>query len=481
MSKKEEESKRENRIIELEKLVKELQEAISERDAKIEEMNGIIIELQAQLNTNSTNSSNPPSQDGPKKSDIKSLRVPSGKKPGAQWGHSAGGRKIILREPDCIEEHNPEKCEECPNASKCLAERHVSGRRQEIDMEIKTVITEHRTIQVTCPMNGGTYTGDFPVYITGTVQYGINLKTLAVALNTMGAMSIKRVHELLGDVFDIPISTGTISNMVKESAVAVMPTVNEIKEAIKEAGLTHHDETGINVNGKNIWTHVSSTKDLTHLSVQESRGKIGMIAAGIVQYLKGIAVHDCWAAYFSFLFISALCCAHVLRDLLGVYENYKQEWAKQMMDLLKAMKREKEMLILAGKTKAPDKIWEVFSKQYDNIVNVALATNPLPPPIEGKRLKRGKPRNIAERLEKRKTEYLMFFTNFDVPFDNNQAERDFRMFKVKQKVSGCFRTKKGAEDYAAVMSYLGTARKREMSLFTTLRDALSGNPFSVNA
>jgi transposase len=348
-----------------------------------------------------------------------------------------------------------------------------------IDIVVKPLITEHSTIGVLCPQTGKQYQGEFPANITSTIQYGTELEALTISLNTIGAVSVNRTHDILSGVFGIPLSTGTISSMVKEGANAVRPTVKSIKEMLPGEKLIHFDETGTRVNGKTMWAHTASTKDMTYISVEENRGKKGMESAGVVQFFKGIGVHDCWAAYFSYAFISALCCAHLLRELTGVFENYSQKWAEDFINLLMSMKHEKERLIAKGKHSASKKTLEKYSKAYDEIVAAALEANPLPPKEPGKKTKKGKPRTLAERLSNRKAEYTLFFTNFNVPFDNNQAERDIRMFKVKQKVSGCFRTMDGADDYAVIMSYLNTARKRGLAAFAALRDALLGKPFGV--
>jgi transposase len=465
---------------ELENLVNAQAEIIAQLRNELAEARERIKELESQINKNSGNSSKPPSSDGFKKPLVKSLRQASGKKPGAQKGHEGSGLKLT-REPDKYEAHQPSNCIRCKNAPICAAKRTVAETRHVVDIVVEPLITAHVALEVVCPQNGKIYTGNLPVEASGSIQYGVNIEALAVSLNTIGMVSINRTHEILSDVFGVPISTGTIAGMIKDCAEAVKDTVAEIKEAVLEETIVHFDETGTKVNGGNMWAHVASTEELTYISVEEKRGKVGMESAGIVQFFKGIGVHDCWAAYFSYFFIHALCYAHILRELTGIFENYQQKWAKDMIALLVEMKQAKENLIASGVWISPEEMWETFSNSYDLIVSNALTANPLPPKEPGVRLKRGKPRTLAERLLARKAQYLLFFKNFDVPFDNNQAERDFRMFKVKQKVSGCFRTKNGADDFASIMSFLGTARKRGLSAFSALRDALLWKPFSIKS
>jgi transposase len=455
---------------------KQMQQRIIELEETVRVLTEIIADLRGQLKQNSNNSSKPPSSDGLKKPMTKSMRKPSGKTPGAQWGHSGNGGLKLPEKADKIVEHTPTDCAMCLNREKCEAKSFVSEKRYEVDIEVNTVTTEHQVIEKLCPLTGVVHCGDFPANISGKTQYGVNLEALAIAFNTIGMVSINRTHEILSDVFNLPISTGTISSMVSGCAKSMKPTVAEIAVVTRREDIVNLDETGMRVEGRLMWAHVASTENLTYISVEENRGKKGMESAGIVPFMRGIGVHDCWASYFSYNFTHALCNAHILRDLTGIFENYQQKWADEMLNLLVEIKRTKEDLIERGFTEAPEKMWEEYSKKYDSIVNAALGS--IPPPEQGKG-KKSKPRLLAERLQIRKAEYLMFFTDFNVPFDNNQAERDFRMFKVKQKVSGCFRTKDGADDFATIMSFLGTARKRGLSAFSAIRDALLGSPFKL--
>ena len=455
-----------------------MQRRIIELEAIVKAQAEIIKSLQEQLNMNSKNSSKPPSSDGFKKPKIPNMRKPSGKKPGAQWGHDGNKGLEFPETPDEIQQHQPQNCLTCPDREKCSAESHVCQKRNEIDIEIRLIHRQHQTIGKQCPKMGDALIGDFPENITGNLQYGANLKALAIALNTAGMVSINRTSEMLKDVFGARISVGTVQAMVKSGAAIVRPDVDNIKEAIKQEEIVHLDETGTKADNRTMWAHVASTALLTYISVEESRGRAGMEAAGIVPFLKSIGVHDCYASYFTFTFIHALCNAHILRELTGIFENYGQKWAEEMLELLREMKRTKEELLESNVREAPKEVWENFCEQFDRLVDKAIAENPpLPPTEPGKRPKRPKPLVLAERLKERKAGFLLFFTNFDVPFDNNQAERDFRMFKVKQKVSGCFRSKDGAVDFAVIMSFLGTARKNGISAFSALRDALFGKPF----
>jgi transposase len=440
-----------------------------------------VAELEARLNMNSKNSSKPPSSDGFNKP--KSLRTPSGKKAGGQQGHEGKGLKLFSQ-PDKYINHEPWECAQCPNAVMCQAKKTVCETRHEIDININTTTTAHQTISVLCPLSAERITGRFPEGIESSMQYGVNMRALAVSLNTIGMVSVNRTHEILNGVFGVPISTGTISAIVSECALTVAEPVKEIKEAIIEEPIIHTDETGTRVDKKTVWAHTASTERLTYIEVQESRGKKGMDAIGILLAFLGTAIHDCWASYFLFDAIRhGLCNAHLLRELTAVVENTKQAWAQALIDLLLQMKSLKEQFLSQNEHGPTPYFLKKFNLAYDGILADALARNPLPAHDDTKkgRPKRGKTGSLVDRLILHKDKYLLFFTDFNVPFDNNQAERDIRMFKVKQKVSGCFRTMDGARDFAIIMSYVGTARKHRVPGFIALKNALLGYPFSVNA
>ena len=460
-------------------IVDQQSEKIAEQAKIIAEQSTKIADLEARLNQNSTNSSQPPSRDlFPKP---RSLRKPSGKKAGGQSGHKGKGLKLP-QPPDVIVQHHPVECVDCDHADECMEPKQVSDRRYEVDIEIKTITTEHQRLCVQCPRTNEMVTGNFPIGITSTVQYGVNLEALAVCLNTIGMVSLNRTHELLSGIFGVPLSVGTIATMVKKCADAVRKTVSDVKDALLREPLIHFDETGIRVDKITYWAHIACTENLKYIFITEKRGKKGMDAAGILPNYVGTGIHDCWGPYFKYILIRhGLCCAHLLRELIAVLENFHQKWAQKLIDLLLEMKKTKEELILDGQYQAPEQVWQKYSQKYDEILEEALAQNPLPEkdPNKKGRPKRGKVRALIDRLVLRKEQWLLFFTDFSVPFTNNQAERDFRLVKVKQKVSGGFRTEEGAKDFAAITSFVGTARKRGISPFCAVKDALLNQPFSI--
>ncbi len=448
--------------------------------ATIAELNQTIQELKEQLNKNSKNSSKPPSSDGLKKPAPKSLRKPSGKKAGGQNGHQ-GTHLAVITAPDAIVKHMPSACEGCPHYQVCKGTACIAEKRHVIDAVVTVNVTEHQILELpVCMLHGDTRRGQFPSDIKATVQYGENLQALSVALNTVGAVSIKRTHEILSGVFNIPIATGTISNMVKRCAHSLSDTVNKIKDKVVGSALGHFDETGTRVDKKLWWVHNASNCEYTYLDISPKRGFKGMEQCGVLTEFTGIAVHDCWASYWSYPDIQhAVCCAHLLRELTGITENHpEQKWASAFIDLLLDMKKVKEKAVENGRDSLSYYYYQKFDRKYDNLIEQARKENPLPKTTEKKRgrKKKGKILALVERLANYKASVCLFIHNFMVPFDNNQAERDLRMIKVKTKVSGCFRTEEGARDYLKIMSYVGTAHKQGYNAYEAIKNALSGHP-----
>lgn len=448
--------------------------ALTERVATLTEENA---KLKEQLNKNSKNSSKPPSSDVFDKPTPKSLRKKSSKEQGAQKGHK-GSSFSINKEPDAFISHIPQKCNSCDLFGKCIS-CGIKNQRYEVDIVVETKITQHQVLAFECPkLNNAVIAGNFPENITSTMQYGVNLKSLAVALNTIGMISIERTHNILSDLFNIPISTGTIHKMVSECAGRLMSTINEIKERIIDSPIVNFDETGTRVDKSTKWVHNSSNSQYTYLSVEDKRGHEGITSSGILPKFKDIAVHDCWPSYWKYDDVThSVCCAHLLRELTGIIENHpKQTWAQDMLELLLRMKKIRDKAVSKGKECLSYYYTYSFRKSYLSIIEKARELNPIPERISGKRGRQGKGkiRSLIERLFDYEGSVCLFTKNFNVPFDNNQAERDVRMIKVKTKVSGCFRTTKGCQDFLDIMSYIGTAKKHGISPLLSLKKALLG-------
>lgn len=445
----------------------------------VDELNQRIKELTEQLGMNSRNSSKAPSSDMFDKPSPKSLRKPSGKKSGGQPGHS-GSHLNIAAEPDEIVMHVPKICLGCPNHDICVTQACVVETRKVVDAIIKVKITAHQSIVIDCPLYGVSQKGTFPKDIKASVQYGENLQALTVAMNTIGAVSLNRTQEILSGIFNIPLSTGTIVNMVNRCADGLSGVVELIRQNMTNCAVGNFDETGTNVGGKKHWVHSSSNSKFTHLTIHANRGQVGMDASGVLPKFFGIAVHDCWSPYWKYSAIShALCCAHLLRELIAAQERYpNQKWAVEFIKLLIDMKETKEKAIGRGEEKlSEEKLYE-FDLKYDRIIELGYTENPISEERKEKtrgRKKKGKTLALIERLDKHKVSVCLFIHNFDVPFDNNLAERDIRMIKTKTKVSGCFRSLLGAENYLKIMSYVGSAKKHGYSAYEAIRNAIAGD------
>lgn len=452
--------------------------------ASIESLQSTIKELRRQLGQNSNNSSKPPSSDGYRKPKPKSLREKSGKKPGGQKGHS-GVHMSVPHKADKVEQHIPAKCSTCPNLSCCIASGKVFAcgeKRYVVEALVTTMVIEHQSLKaVACPNGEKKLKGEFPENVKAYVQYGNSFTVMAGLLSTTGAVSLNRIQTLLRAMFDISLSQGTISSMVERCATMVSPVMEQVKEYLKNTDRANFDETGVRTKGKLYWVHNSSNDKFTYQTINKKRGSEGIEANGIASSFKGIAVHDCWSSYWNFDNIGkhAVCGAHLLRELNGVIDNEKDHsWAERFKKLLLDMKKSKETAIAKGLKELEKQILEKFDRKYDLIMYLANKECPPPAPIEKKgrgRIKKGKTRSLIERLVKLKDSVCLFIKDFAAPFDNNLAERDLRNIKTKSKVSGCFRSENGAQNYLTVMSYLGTARKHGINSFQALTEAFKGN------
>ena len=288
---------------------------------------------------------------------------------------------------------------------------------------------------------------------------------------------------ILGSVFGIPLSTGTIYSMVSRCADNLTGTYNEIKTQMMVAALSHFDETGTRVEGKTWWVHVACNSLYTYLYIHKKRGKKAMEAEGVLPAFRGIAVHDCWSSYWYYNDAEhAVCNEHLLRELVGVSENHEnQTWSKAFYDLLLKMNSTKDKLQRKGCMEASYYYRHKYSEEYDSLLEKAYKQNPEPEQVPGKkgRKKRGKVLALIDRLKTYKASVCLFFENFDVPFTNNMAEQAIRIIKVKTKVSGCFRKEDGAKDYLKIMSYVGTVKKQGYNVFDAILNAVKGTPYNV--
>jgi transposase len=447
----------------------------------------VIQSLRDQLAKNSQNSGRPPSSDGLKKPRTRSLRKKNGRRSGGQKGHEGHTLKMV-KQPDHIRVHRVSACPHCATDLQSV-ESCKQERRQVFDVPpVQVEVTEHQAEVKVCPTCGEQVKGAFPAEVTQPVQYGPRLQAQATYLNTYQLIPWARTCELLGDFYGHRPAEAIVLASNTTVVECIEPSLEAIKEQLIAADVAHFDESGLRVEGQLNWLHVASTDHLTNYDVHPKRGQDGMKAAGILPEFKGRAVHDHWQSYFTFKNCQhALCNAHHLRELQFVVDQYEQEWASGMMHLLLDIKAEVDAAPPEPMSLPPERL-AYFEQRYDELIAKGLAANPPPadpPPKacgERSRTKRGRkkqspPKNLLDRLQRHKLQVLVFMYDFRVPFDNNLAERDVRMVKVKQKVSGAFRTHTGAETFCAIRSYISTARKHGLNVIDALHSALMGNPF----
>jgi transposase len=424
-------------------------------------------ELKARLNKDSHNSSKPPSSDGFKKK-TKSLRKKSYKKSGGQKGHQG---QTLKTNP------NPDKIEHlkicnCPNCNNDLTNSVVISeeKRQVIDIpEIKTETIEYRAETKECYKCGMTVTAKFPEHISSRVQYGLNLRAFQIYFRNQNFIPTERAKEVFKDIFGVPLSEGTIYNTIGDFSSKLEPFELWIKEKILQSPVLHFDETGIRIEKVLHWIHSISNEYLTLYVPHEKRGDKAMQDINILPLYKGTVVHDYWKSYLNFKNCKhALCNTHHLRELTFLYEEEKHEWAKEMIELLMKIKEATEESPL-GRVSKKEGI--VFGKQFEDIIQKGFNETP-PPSIEINtkrgRKKKGKALCLLERFRDKKEMILSFMYDPLIPFDNNQAERDIRMAKLYQKISGCFRTKKGAKDFLIIRSFLSTVKKHGLNVIESI-------------
>src|SRR6266550_6373816 len=435
--------------------------------------------LEAKLAKDSHNSHLPPSSDRFQRQP-KSLRKKSGKKPGGQAGH--GGNTLKLSEtPDQVIVHPVEHCQHCQRDLREVGSLHVE-RRQVLDLPPKRVVViEHQAQQKCCPTCQQISSAAFPQDVRAPVQYGAALGAVGVYLVQQQLLPYERASEVIEDLLGPPMSVGTLQGLVARCAEQLEPVEQQIKAALSRAQVLHQDETGLDVAGRRHWMHVSATDHLTHYAVHPKRGKEALDAIGILADFGGVSVHNGWRSYWQFLCQHALCNVHLLRELTFLAEELQQGWAAEMIELLLDIKAAVEQARAQGCTRLHPLEVADWKARYQVLLTAGYQANPPDPPpkiAKNGRRKQSTARNLLDRLCKHQEAVLAFLDNFAVPFDNSLAERDLRMVKVQQKISGCFRSPAGAVAFCRIRGYLSTLRKQGLAVLTALEQALVGHPVS---
>jgi transposase len=458
-------------------LVKRQSEEITHLKEEQTHLKARIKELEGRLNQNSSNSSKPPSSDGFKKR-IANLRKSSGKKPGGQRGHQ-GTTLEMVNDPDEVILHLPLGEGGCSCGCKNWEEL-APEVAQVIDMPVtKPKITEHRRTRYQCKECGYIVSGTFPEGIVANrAQYGERIQSLAVYFNQYHFIPYHRLAELFSDCFSLTLSEGSLVNFIKKAGERLAPFENHLRKALLSSSLLHGDETGMRCEGKTQWIHNLSNDQLTYYRLDAHRGTEAQEQIGVLPAYTGHLVHDRYATYFQYDQMDhSLCNAHLLRELKYLHEQEGCCWAEPIKRLLLKAKEHKEKCPLVSKHYKTR-----LSNEFKNLVQRHLKKedrNMADSPRSGRRgkPKRSKAHNLLRALSKYHQAVLAFIMEPNVPFDNNQAERDLRMVKTKQKISGCFRSTDGGQAFCRIRSYLSTLKKNEQNILQGINNALKRTPY----
>jgi transposase len=454
---------------------------IKDQQAHIHALEKRIEELEARLNQTSSNSHLPPSSDKPwnKTPKPSTPRNKGERKPGGQKGHKGE----TLRQSDTpteVIEHGSDVCEHCGMSLKEV-KGTTSERRQVMGVRVEPNITEHQVQTKECPFCHTKTKGNFPPGIDQPVQYDSSVLGLASYLNNYAFIPYDQLGEIFEDIFNLPVSPGTLVAANNRLSSSLEYYEACIKELLKAAPVLHCDETGFRIHIEGRWLHVASTENLTLYHPDRCRGMEATKNMGILPNFQGVAVHDCYRSYYQFKGCKhALCIAHLIRELRGIEENQAQQWASEMLDLFETMHGWIEETKFYATSLEPH-IAGTFEAEFDRIWDMGIADNP--PPIRSPtlnrrgRIRQTKAKNLLDRLNRYREDIFRCIHDFSVPFTNNQAERDLRMMKVKLKRSGAFRTEDGAREFCRIRGYISTCKKMGVSPHQAIQDAMKGRPF----
>ena len=447
----------------------ELADRLSGLEVDYRQMQEELAELKSRLNQNSRNSGRPPSSDGLSKKPAFPRK--KGGKRGGQKGHK-GKTLELVQHPDEVVQHSPKRC----SCGRCLedVDKQILARRQVFDLpQPKLAVTEHQLQSCICPSCQTLQVGQFPAEVRARAQYGSGVRALVVLLNNGYKLSFAKIRQFFSDVFGYELNEGTQLAANGKCYEALIQSEQQVQQALLTSPVNHFDETGLRVAGKLHWLHNCSNQYYTYLFVHAKRGKKALRdEASVIPHYQGWAVHDCWASYFHYDGCRhAICGAHLLRELQALVEQ-GSIWADRMRDLLRYAYTKSD----EGTSTVSD--FDFLARHYDRICQMADGEEPPPKyRYKNKRPKKSKGRNLMERLVQHKDSVLAFAKYPEIPFTNNQAERDVRPAKIKQKMAGCFRTLRGARIYARIQSFISTARKQQLNVFNELVATFGGHNF----
>ncbi len=469
-------AQRDERIQQLEAALDQQHVLTQQMQEQIGSLTQQVKALQERQAKDSHNSSLPPSSDR-FTHQRKSLRKKSEKKAGGQEGHP-GASLHWSSTPDEIIEKHVEQCQACQHDLHEVAVCHVERRQVHDVPPPRVIVQEYRAEQKQCPVCKHITAASFPQGVAAPMQYGPTIGAVAVYLVQQQLVPLARAAEVMLDLLGVQMSEGTICTLIQRCATQLTDVEQKIKETLVKAKVIHQDETGLSVLGKRSWMHVTSTKTLTHYHIDTSRGQQALDAIGILAQFKGISIHDRWSSYFLYGCEHALCLVHLLRDLVFLAEEQHAVWAADLKDLLLDMKTATEQARGEGKHGLhPLEVvaWEAaFLRVLDE--GDLLTPRATAPPGKKGRCKQSAARNLLDSLRKHQKAVFCFLEDLRVDFDNNLAERDLRMVKVQQKVSGCFRSLSGAQAFSHIRGYLSTLRKQGLPLLPALLGTLCGHP-----
>ena len=437
-------------------------------------------QMQSRLNMNSRNSSKPPSSDGLNKPAPKSLRVAGQNPTGGQKGHP-GSTLCQAEKPDKIVVHGvPDQCQACQRK---LAFAYVGETRQVFDLPaLRFEVTEHHAMQAICSCCGQVHTGEFPGGVNAGVQYGPRAQAAMVHLNQNHAVPIQRTAALMKDFFGLTVSQATVVKAALAGADILQPTVQAIGQGAVASAVLHADETGLRVAKKLHWLHVLASDTLTWIGCHPKRGTEAFDALALLLQFQGVLVHDGWMPYKALPCQHALCNAHHLRELTYLLEEQGHAWAGDMIELLTHASHFDNVNCADGQSPNYDaRKYQTQVRDLRHLYDAILAQAQADNPIALSSGKRGRPKqsratNMIGRLRDYSDDVWRFMTQAHVPFTNNLAEQTVRMPKVKQKVSGCFRTLQGAQTYCVIRSYCATMHKQGANIFEALVSTFKGQP-----